>query len=129
MENLITIEELVLINQKLVSQFGGCGVGFKDENLAISAIDGCNQEAFGIVFYPTILSKINHLVFSIVSNHIFLDGNKRTGTFVFYLMIEKYNIKINFNSFNIEYYILSIAKSEITEEEALKLLNNHLITE
>ncbi len=121
---IITLKNLFQINKNLVEKHGGCGVGFKDENLAISAIEGCNQEVFGKVLYPTTLSKINHLVYSIVANHIFLDGNKRTGSFVFNLLAEKYNLKLNID---LEYYILSIAKSKFNEEQALNYLNSNTL--
>ncbi len=121
---IITLKNLFEINKDLVERYGGCGVGFKDKNLAISAIEGCNQEVFGIVLYPTILSKINHLVYSIIANHVFLDGNKRTGSFIFNSLVKKYNLKLNID---LEYYILSIAKSKFNEEEALNYLKSNTL--
>ncbi|MGL5765288.1 MAG: type II toxin-antitoxin system death-on-curing family toxin [Sarcina sp.] len=116
----ISVGMLYETNKELVEKFGGCGVGFKDENLAISAIEGCNQEVFGMVLYPTILSKINHLVFSIVANHIFLDGNKRTGSAMLILLLDKYDIKYSIDF--IQSYVISIASSKLTEEESLLML-------
>lgn len=60
---MITIKRLYLINEFLVEQFGGVGVGFKDENLAISLVEGVNQEVYGQVLYPTVEDKISYIVF------------------------------------------------------------------
>jgi prophage maintenance system killer protein/prophage antirepressor-like protein len=41
------------------------------------------QYAFGAEMYPSIEEKAAHLLYFIVKNHIFNDGNKRTGAFAF----------------------------------------------
>ncbi len=42
-----------------------------------------DQSVFGEPAYPTIESKAAHLLYFVVKNHPFIDGNKRSG--VFYL--------------------------------------------
>jgi len=42
-----------------------------------------NQTAFGTPVYPTIESKAAHLLYFLVKNHPFTDGNKRSGAFLF----------------------------------------------
>ncbi|MBI9089886.1 MAG: virulence protein RhuM/Fic/DOC family protein [Desulfobacterium sp.] len=42
-----------------------------------------DQSAFGEPAYPTIESKAAHLLYFIVKNHPFIDGNKRSGAFLF----------------------------------------------
>lgn len=41
------------------------------------------QTVFGEPAYPTIETKAAHLLYFIIKNHPFLDGNKRTGAFLF----------------------------------------------
>jgi prophage maintenance system killer protein len=41
------------------------------------------QSVFGEPAYPTIESKAAHLLYFVVKNHPFLDGNKRSGAFLF----------------------------------------------
>ena len=60
---MITIKRLYLINEFLVERFVGVGVGFKDENLAISLVEGVNQEVYGQVLYLTVEDKISYIVF------------------------------------------------------------------
>lgn len=42
-----------------------------------------DQTAFGEPAYPTVESKAAHLLYFVVKNHPFLDGNKRSGAFLF----------------------------------------------
>lgn len=42
-----------------------------------------DQTAFGEPVYPTIESKAAHLLYFVVKNHPFTDGNKRSGAFLF----------------------------------------------
>jgi death-on-curing protein len=50
-----------------------------DRNLLESAPQQPFQSGFGVDLYPTIYDKAACLFFSIVANHIFTNGNKRTG--------------------------------------------------
>ncbi len=42
-----------------------------------------DQTVFGEPAYPTIESKAAHLLYFVVKNHPFIDGNKRSGAFLF----------------------------------------------
>ncbi len=50
------------------------------------------QSAFGADSYPTIQSKSAHLLYFIVKNHPFTDGNKRSGAFSFVWLLQKSGI-------------------------------------
>lgn len=50
------------------------------------------QSAFGEDVYPSIESKAAHLLYFIVKNHPFVDGNKRSGAFAFIRLLQKAKI-------------------------------------
>jgi prophage maintenance system killer protein len=51
---------------------------------ALAALLGnLDQTVFGSPAYPTIESKAAHLLYFVVKNHPFTDGNKRIGSFLF----------------------------------------------
>jgi prophage maintenance system killer protein len=51
---------------------------------ALAAILGnLEQSVFGEPAYPTFETKAAHLLYFVIKNHPFLDGNKRTGAFLF----------------------------------------------
>jgi len=54
----------------------------RDEGLA-ALLGNLDQSAFGEPAYPTIESKAAHLLYFVVKNHPFSDGNKRIGSFLF----------------------------------------------
>ncbi|MFQ9249476.1 MAG: hypothetical protein ACLR3R_19720 [Clostridium paraputrificum] len=57
---MISVQELYDINRYLVEEFGGMGVGFKDENLAESLVVQIYQEV--LVKFCTQLWKIRFLI-------------------------------------------------------------------
>src|SRR5580658_4725428 len=71
------------IHDELLQQFwpasGSIGaLGVKNRDLLESAVGRPFQSAFGQDIYPTIIDKAAALFHSLVANHPFHDGNKRT---------------------------------------------------
>lgn len=54
----------------------------RDEGLA-AVLGNLDQSVFGEPAYPTIESKAAHLLYFVIKNHPFSDGNKRIGSFLF----------------------------------------------
>lgn len=54
----------------------------RDDGLA-AIFGNLNQSVFGEPAYPTLESKAAHLLYFVVKNHPFSDGNKRSGAFLF----------------------------------------------
>ena len=54
----------------------------RDEGLA-ALLGNLDQSVFGEPAYPTIESKAAHLLYFVIKNHPFSDGNKRIGSFMF----------------------------------------------
>ena len=54
----------------------------RDDGLA-SIFGNLDQSVFGDPAYPTVESKAAHLLYFVVKNHPFTDGNKRSGAFLF----------------------------------------------
>jgi death-on-curing protein len=51
----------------------------RDPGLLASAVHRPRTEVFGVEAYPTLLGKAAALLHSLVSNHPYVDGNKRMG--------------------------------------------------
>ncbi len=54
----------------------------REEGLA-ALLGNLDQSVFGEPAYPTIESKAAHLLYFVIKNHPFADGNKRIGSFLF----------------------------------------------
>lgn len=73
--------DIIAINKEICSTYGNV-FGIREPNLLASIIDGSEQDVFGEVLYKTKEDKVSYIVGSIIKNHVFIDGNKRTGVVV-----------------------------------------------
>jgi len=71
-------EDLVVIHGFLIEGIGGLD-GIRDDNALGSAVALPKQQAFGKELYPDLFLKAAVYARSVIMNHPFLDGNKRTG--------------------------------------------------
>ena len=77
MIHYLTPEQVLFLHSRLISTIGG-GHGVRDIGMLLSAL-GRPQATFdGKELYPDIMLKAAALMDSLVRNHPFMDGNKRT---------------------------------------------------
>lgn len=75
-------EDIILINRMTIHQHGGNFVppdNLLNENGLEYVLEAVKGEMFGQEAYPKIYDKTAVYMFTIISNHVFQDGNKRTG--------------------------------------------------
>ncbi|WP_291720953.1 type II toxin-antitoxin system death-on-curing family toxin [Bernardetia sp.] len=75
-------EQIITINRLQVEGFGGKFAppqNFLKESGLDYLLEIIDSEMFGEPLYPSIYQKAGLYMHSIVSNHVFQDGNKRTG--------------------------------------------------
>ena len=72
------------LKQSLIAKGEATALFAQSRGDGLAAILGnLNQSVFGEPAYPTIESKAAHLLYFVVKNHPFSDGNKRSGAFLF----------------------------------------------
>jgi death-on-curing protein len=74
----LTVEQVLLIHAYQIARFGGDS-GLRDLGLVESAVAQPRAAFGGQDLNPTLADKAAALAFSLVMNHPFADGNKRTG--------------------------------------------------
>lgn len=111
-------DKIKLLHQIMAEATGG-GVGVRDEALLESALESCFVTFDGVELYPTKEDKAAKLGFSLVSNHAFVDGNKRIGIYVMLSFLEINGIKIVATNEEIIEIGLSLASGKMSCE-ALK---------
>ncbi len=120
-------KDKVLLLHQLVIESSGGSVGVRDFNLLDSAIESVYQTFAGEELYPTKEEKGARLGYNLVSNHAFVDGNKRIGLLVMlsYLTINGINIK--YTDEELVSIGLSLADGTTTYEELLDWIKNHKV--
>jgi prophage maintenance system killer protein len=77
----------------LKNKFGGSALfGNEKDKSFKSSLDTIYQTFDGKDLYPTIEEKASHLLYFVVKNHSFTDGNKRIAAFLFVWFLERNNL-------------------------------------
>ena len=103
-------KEKVLLLHQLMAEATGGDVGVRDEALLESAIENVYATFDGVELYPTKEEKAARLGFSLISNHAFVDGNKRIGIYIMLSFLELNGIRIEAS--NNEVYELGMKVAE-----------------
>lgn len=77
--------------------------------------------------YPTLVDKAAALGYTLIKNHPFLDGNKRTGHAVMEVFLVLNGYEIRAAADEQEHVILQVAASEIDRETFTTWLRTHVV--
>lgn len=77
---MLTKKVVLRLHELSIIKFGGAQ-GIRDEGLMESAIAKTYQTFGGEDLHPTVYEKAAAIAESVIINHPFIDGNKRTGFF------------------------------------------------
>jgi len=123
---MINLQDTLLFHKILITEMGG-PEGVRDEGLLKSALERPFSGFGDEYFYPSITEKAAAVVESIVTNHPFLDGNKRSGYFlmrIFLLQVEK-DIKASEDE---KYdFIIDIASGKLEFKEILNWIIERIV--
>jgi len=87
----INIDEVIDFHDEVISLSGGM-FGLRDEGLLRSALSAIQND----LYYPSLFSKLIHLIVSINKNHCFTDGNKRASIISGALLLLKNGYPVKF---------------------------------
>lgn len=118
-------KEKVLLLHKLLAEATGGSVGVRDEALLESALEGAFAGYGDVEFYPTKEEKGARLGYTLISNHAFVDGNKRIGLYVMLSFLEMNGIRLRCTDQELVHIGLSIADGSMGYEELLQWVIEH----
>lgn len=122
--NYLDINQVLAIHSEVIKQTGG-SEGTRDLGLLDSAVARPQATFGGEDLYPDIFSKAGCLGHSLIRNHPFVDGNKRTGymSIRLFLNINEYDLKASED----EKYkvVMEIAEKERDEKSIAEWLKKH----
>lgn len=113
-------QEKVLLLHKLITEETGGDPNVRDLNLLDSALESAFQTFDGQELYPTKEEKGAKIGYSLISNHAFVDGNKRIGMYVLLTFLEVNGIKIHPTVDDVARVGLAVASGEMRYEELLQ---------
>ena len=123
---MIDVSEVLAFHEKLIEQFGGIA-GIRSMELLESAIHRPYQTFDGMELYPSPIEKAAAVVESIVTNHPFLDENKRTGYVLMRLTLMQHGIDIVATEDEKYTFIIQIASGKLEFEEIKGWISRKLI--
>lgn len=120
-----TRENVMEVYKVLTDSTGGT-VGVRDEGLLLSAIEAPYQTFGGIDLFPTVLEKGVRLGYGLVSNHPFVDGNKRIGILVMLVFLQLNGINLELTDEMIVDVTLKVASGVYKYEDLLNIIQNNI---
>lgn len=118
-------KEKVLLLHRLIAESTGGSLGVRDEALLESALENAFSGFGDREFYPTKEEKGARLGYSLISNHAFVDGNKRIGVYVMLTFLEVNGIRLNYTDEDVVRIGLSVADGSMSYEELLGWVSEH----
>ena len=112
-------KEKVLLLHKLIAEETGGSIGVRDEGLLESAIEGAFATFDGKDLYPTKEEKGARLGYTLISDHAFVDGNKRIGMYVMMTFLEVNGIRLECTNEEVAQVGLGVASGKMKYEQLL----------
>ena len=119
--------EKVLLLHQLIAQETGGEVGLRDQALLDAALAATFSGVADREFYPTKEEKAAKLGFDLISNHAFLDGNKRIGMYVMLTFLEANGIRIEAENEDVATVGLAVASGNMNYDNLLNWVRGHII--
>ncbi len=117
-------DKVLLLHQVMAEATGG-DVGVRDEALLESAIETIYSTFDGVELYPSKEEKAAKLCYSLISNHAFVDGNKRIGMYIMISFLELNGIKIDATNEEVTELGLAIADGRADNKDIIQWINKH----
>jgi len=121
-------KDKVLFLHTLIAEETGGSVGLRDEALLESALENSFAEFGGKEFYPSKEEKGARLGYSLISNHAFVDGNKRIGMYIMLIFLEVNGLHMECTNEEVASVGLSVADGSMSYENLLDWVKSHIST-
>ena len=118
-------KDKILLLHKILAEATGGSSGVRDDALLDSALESAFSGYGDMEFYPTKEEKGARLGYTLISNHAFVDGNKRIGMYIMMAFLEMNGIRIQCSDEELVHAGLSVADGSMGYEELLQWVMEH----
>jgi len=122
--NSITIEQALLAHEEIISESGG-SQGVRDLGLLDSALNRPFHSFAGTDLYETVFEKTAALTHSLLLNHPFVDGNKRTAMYLCYRFLQLNDYILTASNKQLVKFALDIESKKLDLSGIARLLKTH----
>lgn len=122
---MISIREVEIIHNILIDKFGG-SKGIRDIGLLESALARPFATFDGNDLYPGPIEKASAIIESVIINHPFVDGNKRTAYTLMRLLLLENGLDISASQDEKYGFVISASKGEFRFEEIKNWIESNL---
>ena len=112
----LTVEEVLALHSRIIASSGG-SVGLREPNALDSAVAQPQMTFGGVDLYTTVARKAAALGHSLISNHPFIDGNKRVGHAAMEVMLLLNGYEIVASVDQQEEVIIAVASGTMSRDE------------
>jgi death on curing protein len=128
----LTKQRVIRLNKATIDAHGGNFMppnNFLHEDNLDYLLEAVQAEMFSKPLYPTISDKAAVYCYNIICNHIFTDGNKRTGLGVglIFLNMNKHDLKLSIDNQALTDFIIKIASGQSSLEECRKWFTENIV--
>ena len=113
-------QEKVLLLHKIITEETGGDPNIRDFALLESALESAFQTFGGEELYPSKEEKGARLGYALISNHAFVDGNKRIGMYIMMVFLEVNGIRIEPSVDDVARVGLAVASGEMKYDDLLE---------
>jgi death-on-curing protein len=120
----LSLTEVLLLHARLIQQTGGAE-GVRDLALLESAIARPQAMFGGVDLYPDLWDKAAALMESLIQNHPFVDGNKRTGLAAAAILLERNGHRLAADNDEVFDFTMNVARGELRRQEITRWLEEN----
>ncbi len=121
----LSVPQIVILHKALILETGGLD-GIRDENMLESAANSPFQTFDGEYVYSSLEEMAAHLGYSIIKDHPFQDGNKRTGMLAMMVFLEMNEKPIKSSDPDIVRAGIQLASGEMDVRGFLQWIRSHM---
>ena len=111
----LSLAQVLELHRLEIRRFGG-SAGLRERASLEAALARPQMTFAGEDLYPDVESKAAALMHSLVMNHPFVDGNKRTGAAVAELLLNLNGVELEADDDDLVAITLSVARGEVNAE-------------
>jgi death-on-curing protein len=121
---MISEADILLLHEFSIRDYGGAKE-VRERNLLLSAISRPFQTFDGVDLYPDPFQKAAALGESLIINHPFLDGNKRTAFLAMAALLLEYGFDLDVEKNELYEFILDMSKGNKQFSDIVEWLKNN----